>query len=407
MEDTEDFLWKVALVERGTASKEGREDIIPDIYELNMVYDHKRSNYFSKLMEREDSSHYLSTNNIQDETQCYKGCTLGILETRSFGLLDFIGGELWEASLLMCSYIINNYNSKFCSTNSQLNHILELGSGVGLPGFLLLWLKLHYPHQSLSSAVVTDAITSSNKSITLSDYDFRALDCLDETINREFKENYIIIPNTIDNTFGKNVNQSNNFTKASTIKACVRHIDWAVFDPFINSQFKQNYDFNIDYDFIFGSALCYSPHHACLANLIQYYLSHGCQEIVIIQIKDREGVSNLIHRLDLLNVDYEIEEIPSIIYDTAQLIQCKTSSLINNNINSNFIDINEADHEKNEHKIYRFPSHLLSIIMDNDDGKSNNFMHNNSMNDDANYHDNLIKTDKESFMMLTARRRTE
>ena len=52
-------------------------------------------------------------------------------------MLDIIGGELWDASYLLCAYILMSNDDALIR-----NSVLELGSGLGLPSLLIAKLKL-------------------------------------------------------------------------------------------------------------------------------------------------------------------------------------------------------------------------------------------------------------------------
>ena len=52
-------------------------------------------------------------------------------------MLDIIGGELWDASYLICAYILMSEGDDLIR-----NSVLELGSGLGLPSLLIAKLKL-------------------------------------------------------------------------------------------------------------------------------------------------------------------------------------------------------------------------------------------------------------------------
>ena len=161
-----------------------------------------------------------------------------LIETRDFGILDLFGGEVWEASLLLSAYLIK-YKAKYVN-----KRVLELGSGIGLPGLLLAELML-----------LKDS-NSSSRSITLSDNDPRVIVNLSDAIISQFS-----ISGTCHETNNNNPNLELN----------VKLLDWRIFDDDLHqASFHGNsLAKNLDYDYIIGSALRYLPYHACLANLIK------------------------------------------------------------------------------------------------------------------------------------------
>lgn len=68
------------------------------------------------------------------------GVILTLNEMRGEGVMDVIGGELWEAALLLSAHMMihEEYFAK--------RALLELGAGVGMCGLLALQLKLRYQH---------------------------------------------------------------------------------------------------------------------------------------------------------------------------------------------------------------------------------------------------------------------
>ena len=100
------------------------------------------------------------------------------------GVMDVIGGEVWEASLLLCAYI-SMHRKDFLG-----RRVMEMGSGIGLPSFLLIELN-----QSVASAINTsgkeDSIEGHSTGVSsddlpvvvsMTDNDVRVLDNLCDMI---------------------------------------------------------------------------------------------------------------------------------------------------------------------------------------------------------------------------------
>ena len=51
-----------------------------------------------------------------------------------------------------------------------------------------------------------------------------------------------------------------------------------------------------------------------------------CKEVIICQMRDREGFAELLSTLTALNMKYTMEEIPEELYDVAQRIRCISGS---------------------------------------------------------------------------------
>ena len=228
----DDFLWNCAL-EHDVNS---RLDIVPD-YEDDMKH-FCTNNLHLKQVE----SAYEACAMLQP---CDNNISIEILESRNNGVLDIIGGELWEGALLLCAFILSR--SDLFSGKS----VLELGSGVGLPGLLLSALKI---------------IHQDKGSVTLSDNDPRVVTTLNQTIENQFK--LCSAKQSITN------NQTYNFTPINT-----RLLDWSIFmDCTENNLYPGSHhpaavaleQTRTGCQMIIGCELCYAPYHArCLAELLK------------------------------------------------------------------------------------------------------------------------------------------
>jgi hypothetical protein len=134
--DSDDPFWDIELRGRsGGASNAsgGRSDalwLVPTSEDEQLMdYDPDFCEYFD-----------LCTNNVfSSDSSCFKNhITISVHEVRDTGVLDTIGGELWEACFYMCAYILI-HPEIFANTRA-----LELGSGLGLPALLLAKLKSYF-----------------------------------------------------------------------------------------------------------------------------------------------------------------------------------------------------------------------------------------------------------------------
>jgi len=277
-----DFLWDCALENQG----KDRQWIIPDredLFPYNKSKSGATSFTFSTKLEKQQLCQKLT-----EEENCIP---VNIIEEKGQGVMDLIGGEVWEAALLLCSYILCNQRTII---HSACN-ILELGAGVGLPSFLLTKLITQSSHSHLFNA----------KSITITDNDDVLLDNLRSTIQQYYDRDFSLLqsyqnnePCPIDS-----INISNkDSTEALLLNVC--QLDWGLFEdhPSHDSNSDSNTEdenslshsqpiptsldlyarkresiedrlspmlYQDQYDLLIGSALCYAPYHACLADLLQ------------------------------------------------------------------------------------------------------------------------------------------
>jgi hypothetical protein len=192
-----------------------------------------------------DSSHQRPTSfDAQDDVSVWAPirllhhCTdenkghIDVLESHGSGVFDSIGGELWQASLLLCAHIILHRD------DFKYTHIMELGSGVGLPGLLLSNL-----HRQLNSV------------ITLTDYETFILKNLRDTLFHQFDVTQIVDDDDGEATLGH-------------VRLCM--LDWTIFADTCGVQ--QAVPAEVDNsrcDVLVGSALCYTTDHVCLADLVK------------------------------------------------------------------------------------------------------------------------------------------
>jgi predicted nicotinamide N-methyase len=242
--------------------------------------------------------HGLATASVVGQSQYY---AVTVNEVRGQGILDNIGGVLWEASLLLSQYLL------MVRQDIVYKRVLELGAGVGLPSLLLVEMKLlHGDHQP----------------VHISDNDARVLRNLVHSINTNYP----------DALLGQDEGSDRYaiVEESSPLRVHVHHLDWADFavDGTIGSSDHAPPIFDVD--IIIGSALCYARYHTCLADTMLHFLTKGrCKEVIIIQIKDRPGFDRFLWRLEELGVSFRLDEVPQSVYDAAfditRSAHCSTS----------------------------------------------------------------------------------
>ncbi len=166
-----------------------------------------------------------------DISRSFTNLLVSVLEVKGCGVFDDVGGELWEASLLLSLHILKNVEF------FQLVSVLELGAGVGLPSLLLIALRNNCPHDS--------------GNIILTDYEAWILNCLEKSINQSHRTR---VPSE------------------SGLTVMLRLLDWRIFADCSVSTDERLRAQGIDrdsVDVVIGSALCYTMDHVCLADLIR------------------------------------------------------------------------------------------------------------------------------------------
>jgi predicted nicotinamide N-methyase len=231
----DDFLWDCALDHK----REGRFDIIPN-YEDDM-------SHFGKPEDVPCVTTFdIPRCNLADDAM--SSLEIAIIESRDNGVLDIIGGELWEGALLLCALILLHPNT-FVDFD-----VLELGSGVGLPGLLVAALKVR---------------TNLRGGVTLTDNDVRVVGSLNAAIAMHFSHPpSLAVAVTVT---------------ATTTRIQTRIMDWSIFmgnngtgptgnnDNGVSEAAKQVLQETAgSCEVIMGCELCYAPYHArCLAELLR------------------------------------------------------------------------------------------------------------------------------------------
>jgi predicted nicotinamide N-methyase len=227
-----------------------------------------------------------------------------VVEIRGNGVLDSIGGEVWEAAVLLSSYIIL-HPERFC-----LRTVLELGSGVGLPGLLLADLQMQVSCQFETEVCLTDN-------------DPRCVESLSGIVASRFVES-------------SNPSEERKFAESGSMKISVAELDWSDYRTTLKPVSSAETD-GLEkcdeqpklldqerFQVVMGSALCYSPYHSVLADALLHFLKGACEEVVIIQIKDREGFDRFLKRLVELDIRHTVEAVSEEVYVTAQHISARS-----------------------------------------------------------------------------------
>ena len=202
------------------------------------------------------------------------------------GCLSDVSGDLWDASLLLASFLYGTnegqqlcYNACFGTDSAEVDGggILELGSGLGLSGMAaaaaaVLHTKDVHEEQLTSRVVLTD----------LDDKNIMSL-------------------------LSKNVQCNLSEIKdCGALSVTVQPCDW-----FNVSNARVNADNNSQprgptgaFNLIVGSALIYIPDHAvACAETVSHYLSESkSSQAVIIQLPDRVGFDQFLCRCRELNL---------------------------------------------------------------------------------------------------------
>jgi len=244
---------------------------------------------------------YIDCNNDNDNNDNDIIHKITIREIRGYGILDTIGGELWEASFLLSSYILLDYKKD----KKWDSRVLEIGTGCGLPSLLLTELMKTYNNRN-----------NDMRTVTLTDNDTEVLNNLRNLLIDSYE----------------NINNNNNNNNNNDIIIELEHLDWSNYQYIVDDKSgnisidKQDLNIsNENFDIIIGAACVYSPLHIYLADTIKYFLSGNCKEVIIVQIGDRPGMEQFINRLKLLNINFIIEEVPEHIYNYTNNIHVETS----------------------------------------------------------------------------------
>eukprot|EP01039_Chlorochromonas_danica_P004603 gene4603-5045_t len=265
----DDFLWQCAL---SSAPIKDRSFIIPDGIDLEVIED--RPDFVT-------TSFCISPKQREEDE---KKLTVQVLEERGEGVVDVIGGEVWEAALLLCALLRQEV-----SRLSAYNVMLELGSGVGLPALMLAHL------------LSQDAVHSKKyHHIVMTDYDNLLLRNLASIIPRQFPICSDCSPPTLENLDARTDDDDDDGSLCCHTRLSVAALDWTRFDQLVECGEAFIPELVVgEVDLVFGSALCYAPVHARLLYRLLHCLvtRWKCQEVIVLQIGDREGFQVLLSQL--------------------------------------------------------------------------------------------------------------
>ena len=191
------------------------------------------------------------------------------------------GSYVWEASLVLCSYIHFNKDVFLC-------RVCELGCGTALPSLYIS--KLLHPN-------------ASGRRLYLTDCDVEVLSSLCENLSSH-------------SGISDRVERKEGYRPSIVVDI----LDWAQQDD------SKVLD---DCDLIIGCALVYIKNHAIhLSKLIRKFLASATNDskksAVILQIGDRSGWDDLILQLTLLRVSFVCEEVSEDVYYFAKNITSHT-----------------------------------------------------------------------------------
>ena len=397
--DEDDFLWNCALLEKEPNST---LFLVPGVLDdpkhfLSQGCPSTSQSYSTILDDR-------SQVNLSDVA-----LTIPVVEIRGNGVLDTIGGEIWEASLLLCALILLQPHLFLHES------IMELGSGLGLPGLLVSQLQ-------------TFINAPSRREVCLTDNDPRCVENLVNLVKRcnrnsEYQqESYDINGVTLSimdldwSSYMKHQNEELSSDKISHY-SCPDDGNSPIDNQDIRRETVSNLVDNQRFQLLMGSALCYSPYHSCLADTALHFLQGRCEELIVIQIGDRAGFSLFLSRMTTLGIDYTVEEIPSEVYDSAQLIGHSQSPCVNGTQSSRSYTSSDENEIMSE-KMFYFPSHMVRAAIrrcrESIDADISGCSEDDTTEDcaaglhcDEKIITKLIRTDRESFKIVRAKLKSE
>jgi hypothetical protein len=284
------------------------------------------------------------------------------------GVMSKIGGEVWEASLLLCAYIFLHRDRLFSALPGSgcLGDFraMELGSGIGLPGVLVASLLRH-------------RCSKVNAHVTLTDFDNSLLENL--------------CTNAILNGFKAVGETCGVASSSSRITLSVDYLNWFDFKTApsvpIEALWKRD-----SVDIMFGSALVYSPSHSAVADVIDFLLRPcDCnedlnvatrrREAIIIQIGDRAGMDYFQRRMTEVGLSWAVGEVPEECYRLAK------SGMAIHKYNPHLVAAQDAK-SSNRGKVQRLSIDLSCLDSDCvDEGCSGN---------------EFLRTPRECFRLITA-----
>lgn len=388
--DSNDFLWQCAF----TNDVSSMQSLVPNSqHELNLSceYINKTEKCWTSLPHKTFDNRY--------------PLELSVIEIKGNGVLDSVSGEVWEACLLLSAYILLHPNL------FAFDSVLELGSGVGLPGLLIAELHSLVKSSKYRETVLSDndpsCLESLNQLILQQDSDRKGRfsdDCSKEMVGDSdlICDNVLAVIELDWNAYtSSDINISDN--DGSTIDPTringKNHTDTTddLFDAVnvesISGRFKV----------LMGSALCYDDSHICLADTIKHFLDGSCKQVIIIQIGDRAGFGLMLTRLEYLGIKYTVEVVSEEIYDTAQQIGQKKTGF-SHSVGTDYTNYHEG--EVRFEKTFQFNSDMIQSAIDRCEMEEPNGTKDSCYPDTVitptmkASRTNLIKTNRESFVIL-------
>ena len=179
-EEEDDLFWRiVSEYDEFSHNKDENEDEDEKALKESTIYQPK---VFSISSKKDDM--HRSTVNDNEAIDVFVG------EMKNDGCMSEVGGEVWDASILLCCYILLNQKTFLTAS------VLELGAGLGVPGLLLATLKLRCSdmHKRISKVPLRIG------SVCLTDYDGQILDNIVRCLFEQFHSSYEIKYQSLFNT---------------------------------------------------------------------------------------------------------------------------------------------------------------------------------------------------------------
>ena len=234
--DISDIFWQLesAQLDHIEAPDACVKDVFTDvIYDISGVY---------------GSAHSRCKKYNEDITIC-----LG--ELREDGVTCAVGGELWESSILLSCFMMFHID-KWCTKN-----VLELGSGVSIPGLLMCSLKMMRLEELCNGA-------KSESTVFLTDYDHEVLENLSNNCHMHISSEFGAASMEIR---GVEVVSEGTYslghTPCLTVRIC--QLDWTQWKQDTTHSKSQRGEGSLfPCQVIIGSELVYTPDLSCVADVI-------------------------------------------------------------------------------------------------------------------------------------------
>ena len=258
MVDKEDAFW--GLVDS--------HDLGADFYSGQHECDPPYSTKTFSVSSKSRSQHHAEQTALPDDTN---GLKVYLGEMKEEGCMSDIGGVLWEASVLLCCFILSHQQAFITAS------VLELGAGVGLPGLLLATLKRRHLDHFETTPSSSPSHEQRVGSVFLTDYDNDVLDNLVRNIHHQFRPTHDVCFQLASNLFF-----SGHKKGSDGVRIAVKQLDWTddvytlgvkdadamVTTSSRNIGMKSDYEVKPVHDILMGSELIYMSSLVSLANVI-------------------------------------------------------------------------------------------------------------------------------------------